>query len=207
MRFTSSLVVPLAAAVLCGCGGTNKPQDGGTCVPAQYPCGPYGYATGAVVQDLSLSGRRDLAKDGMAMSSPVMPIQLGDYFQDKSLKVLFISLAASWCVPCAQEQPTLNQMYQNYLGMGGHVAFLQSILQDAAGNPAQQNTVDAWAKNYQTPFDMAADPMGVLGPYHTGNAFPVQMVIKLSTMTMTYSNVGGGSDDELKLAIDNELAN
>ena len=57
---------------------------------------------------------------------------------------------------------------------------------------------------YALPFDMAADPNSVLAPYYTANAFPVQLVLRASNMTIAYSHTGPA--DTLKAAIDAVLA-
>lgn len=207
MRSSVVFASLLCAVAAVGCGGGGQGGGGGTCDATQYPCGPYGYAAGSVIENLTVSGRRDINKNGQVLSNPVMPIKLADYHLDPNLKALVISIAATWCVPCVNEQPALAQTYRDYLAAGAHVAILESIVQDQGGQPANQNTVDAWTMAYKTPFDMAADLMGALAPYYDPHTFPTQMVVRTSTMSITYYNVGGANDAELKAAIDQAMAN
>jgi hypothetical protein len=157
--------------------------------------------------NLTLTGRRDLKSDGRPLTNPVQPIQLSDYFQNKNYRALVVSLAATWCVPCINEQPTLNEWYLSYRSAGGRVGILEGVLQDQSGSPATEEVVDAWARSYQTPFDVAYDPMGSLTPYYDPRVFPTKMVVATSTMTMIYFNVGGGDEEQLKAAIGQALAN
>jgi hypothetical protein len=201
----------LAGCVLCSllvaCRGSAATMpDGGACDAAAYPCGPYGYTPGSVIEDVTLTGRRNLSGDGMVLTNPVIPIHFSDYHQDNRFQVLVLAMAATWCAPCVNEQPALNQLYDGYQAAGGYVALLEGILQDTSGGPAPLSAVDAWALAYKTPFDIAADPAEALRPYYDPKVFPVQMVISTKTMTIAYYHVGGGADTELKAAIDQTLA-
>ncbi len=193
---------------LAGCGthgAAQPPADAATCDPAQYPCGPYGYAVGSVIGDLTVTGRRDLNGNGSVLDDPIQPISLSDYFRDKKTKVLFISLGTVWCGPCATEQPSLVQLYESYKTAGQGVAFLQAILQDGHMMPSTQTDVDAWSQTYSIPFDMAYDPKNELAPYYNPTAFPEQLVLRTSDMTLVYQHTSTSTD--LKSVIDGVLAN
>jgi hypothetical protein len=191
--------------LVAGCG--NKGAGGGdmgVCDPMVYPCGPYGLAPGSVVADLTLQGRRDTNHDGSPLDNPIAPIAIGDYFRAHDTDVLFISLATVWCQPCASEQPQLKQLFTDYQTAGKRVAFLELILQDSAGAPAGMPIVDTWTSTYALPFDMAADPQNALAPFYNPTSFPVQLVLRVPTMTLTYQHTGVSTD--LKAAIDAALA-
>jgi AhpC/TSA family len=173
-------LVGLLAA--CGGGGSHD-----SCHATGYPCGPYGYARGSVVADLTLTGQRDSDGTGSAVDDPVAPIHLHDYFQDATLTALVIVIGTVSCVPCQNEQPTLVASYRAHQPQA---AFLEAIVQGAAGAPADTSVVDAWAANYSLPFDLTADPTQALAQYYPANAFPSAMVIRTSDMTIVYQVVG-----------------
>ncbi len=200
----------LAFALLgLGCGSSMKGggDDAGACATAaQYPCGPYGATQGSVVADLMLSGRRDDNMSGSPLDDAVRDIHFGDYFRDKNVKVLVVLTAAEWCGPCKMEQPSLVSLYGDYASASpGKVAFLESIVQDNAGNVAAQANVDTWTMAYKIPFDMAADPSQALAPYYNVSTFPMQMIIRTSDMTIAWQN-NGLAGAQLKSQIDLVLA-
>ena len=196
----------LLLAIGAGCSAKSAATDAGACNPAVYPCGPYGFGVGAILADLTLTGRRDLNHSGSPLDDPIAPITLGDYYREMKLDVLFVSLATVWCVPCTQEQPALKQLFLDYQTAGKRVGFLEPILQDASGQTATMTQVDAWTMNYALPFDMAADPQNALAPYYNPGTFPVQLVIRLPAMRLTYQHTGALTSTELKAAIDAALA-
>ncbi len=205
--FHSLALASLAALSLAGCGthATQTQNDAATCDPALYPCGPYGYAVGGTVGDLTVTGRRDANGNGSVLDDPIVSISLSDYFHDKKNKVLFISLATVWCAPCATEQPSLVQLYDNYKSAGQGVAFLQLVLQNGQSMPSSQSDVDAWAQTYSIPFDMAYDPQNALAPFYDPRTFPVQLVLRTSNMSLVYQHTSVSTD--LKSVIDGVLAN
>lgn len=202
MRYSSLFLL----ALLSGCGSTPAANGGdlGACDTTQYPCAPYGFTTGGVMQNLSLTGRRDFNQSGSPLDDAVATIKLSDYYQDKNLKVLMISLATVWCAPCASEQPSLVTLYQNYQTAHQGVAFLEVILQNAQAQPADQPTADAWAMTYKLPFDIASDPQNALAPFYNTTSFPVQLILDTSTMSIIYDHTGTSTD--LQSVIDGALA-
>ncbi len=194
----------LSAWAGCGSHSNTPGGDLGACDPAQYPCAPYGFNTGSVMQNVSLTGRRDFNMSGSPLDDPAATIQLSDYYQNKNLKVLLISMATVWCGPCQQEQPSLVALYQNYQSAHKGVAFLEVILQNAQAQPADQPTADAWAKTYSLPFDIASDPQNALMPFYNPSTFPVQLILDTSTMSIIYDHTGSSTD--LQSVIDGALA-
>lgn len=199
---------PIAISLaLLGCGSTpNNMPDAGCATAAQYPCGPYGASQGSVIADLALSGKRDDNMSGSPADDAVRPISFADYYKDKDARVLVVLTAAEWCGPCKAEQPSLVSLYQGYQGSApGQVAFLESIVQDNAGNVAAQLNVDNWTTTYKIPFDMAADPDQALAPYYNVSTFPMQMVIRTRDMTIAWQN-NGLAGSQLKDQIDLVIA-
>lgn len=181
--------------LLAGCSSVTKSAV--SCDAGAYPCGPYGYTTGAVIADLAISGQRDSNGNGNATDDPVVTIQLSDYFHDPKLKALVIIIGSESCVPCQNEQPSLVTLQQRYQGQ---VAMLEAIVQNASGQPANQAVIDAWVASFSVPFDMTPDPTQALAPYYTANSFPVAMAVRLSDMQIVYHVVG--PDDGLQATLD-----
>lgn len=221
---TNRASIPAAVALVslglavsaCGSPGStvdpnqNTTKDAGdhnACDPTVYPCGPYGYGQGSVIENLQLTGQRDDNMDRVVDSGDtIKPINLADYFQNKNYTVLFVGVAAEWCNPCKIEQPGLVQMYKDYQAAGGKVGFLEALIQSADGKPADMATVDRWATTYHIPFDMASDATVALGPYYNVAAFPMQMVITTKDMVIQWQ-MNGAPITELKSQIDAALGN
>jgi hypothetical protein len=170
-------------------------------MPSEYPCGPYGLTQGDVIANLSIPGKRDLNGDGSPVDDPATTLRLSDYFQKQGLRALLLSLAAEWCLPCKNEQPTLVSMYQSYLA-SGQVALLEVLVQDQLGNPAPQSVADAWATTYKLPFDIGADPQQVLTPYYNPTSMPTQLVLRTRDMSIVFLHTGPVSESQFKPILD-----
>lgn len=185
--------------LLGACGGSSAtPSDAGSCSPSLYPCGPYGYAMGAVIANLTIQSQHDANGNGSAVDDPVLPVQLADYFRNPNLKALAIIIGSESCVPCQNEQPTLVSLYKGY--PAGEVVFLDAIVQNSTGGPADQTVIDNWATQFSVPFDLTADPTHALTPYYPTNSFPSAMAIRTADMKIVYSVTGPA--DGLQAAID-----
>ena len=198
---------------LGACGGTQPPvspgetaKNPGMTNSVDYPKGPYGYTQGSIIENLQLTGQVDSNSDGLITPQDVIkPLHLSDYYQDKTIKAMFIGVAAGWCGPCKAEQPNLVALYNSYGGRKGKVAFLEAIIENADHQPADMTFVDTWATTYKIPFDMASDPTSALGPYYNQAAFPMQMIIKMSDMSIVWQQ-NGAPVEEVKTQIDAVLA-
>jgi hypothetical protein len=227
MRMHLAFAAGLSVAALVGCSpsgstSSNLPDllgfnpgngpDGSaaSCGAGIYPCGPYGSSLGNVIDNLALVGQKDDNMNGTPTDDPVRPIHFSDYYQDKSLKILVVLVAAEWCVPCQMEQSELITSWQKYQTNKNGVAYLEAIIEDIHHAPADMTTVDRWAgrmwppSNLKIPFDMAADPTVALGPYYDIAAFPMQMVIQTSDMTIQWQN-NGYSPGALEAAVNTAL--
>ncbi len=209
------------AASLGGCGPapvadaeivtpTERGKGGGeeSCDPALYPCGPFGYQTGSIIENLTLVARVRAGEYGATDADPVSTIALSKYFQDKNIYVLLMTASAEWCSPCRAEQGPLREMYLQYKAAGGHLAILESIVQDVEGNPSNIEVADRWRKEFNLPFDLAADPASVLAPYYDVSAFPMNMVIRTSDMKIMYQSNGSGEaiESQIRRTIDAIIA-
>jgi thiol-disulfide isomerase/thioredoxin len=195
-----------AAFSLVGCGApmmldpmeqTQDPNKVAHPTVLDYPTGPYGFTLDSVVApDLVLTGMTDSNTSGLLdTADTVKTFKVSDYYKSK-YKVLFIGVAAEWCVPCQNEQPALVSLYGKNKD---NVAFLEAMIQDVKGKPADMTVVTRWSKRFNIGFDMAADPTVALGPYYQQAAFPMQLIIDLSTMKITFQGNGSGGNTEAEL--------
>lgn len=177
-----------------------NPSDAGeVCDPTVYPCGPYGTTPGTVIRNISLIGR----KAGTSPGDPTVKIRFSDYF-GQGLKALVVTTAAGWCAPCKQEQPSLVTLYNDYAGEG--MGLLEAMIETSkVGTPADIASMDQWATSYHVNFDIAIDPGNELAPYYDINAFPMQMVIRASDMTIMWQN-NGLAAEELRTQVEKLLA-
>jgi hypothetical protein len=70
------------------------------------------------------------------------------------------------------------------------------------GSTMQDAVVDPWASTYKLPFDVAADPNAVLQPYYSISTFPMQMVVRVSDMSIVYKHKGISTIAEMQAQID-----
>lgn len=205
--------VPALLAVACGAQVDPRiirPDEKGkgnetVCDPAKYPCAPYGYLPGSVIENLSIPARRDLDLDGSIGNEVTRNISLSDYFQNKDYKVLVITSSAEWCDPCKAEQPGLVRLYNDYKGnLGGQVAILEVIVQDNDGVEADMTVAERWSTAHGLPFDIGVDPHQFLAPYYDINAFPMNLVIRTSDMQIVYQK-NGMAENELRAAVEQAL--
>ena len=169
-----------------GTGSTDadvKADMAGGLKPGEYPAGPFGTSPGSVIANLTMSGRRDDNKNGSITEDAERPIKLGDYV-GADTKILAVIVGAEWCAPCQAEQPELVALWKDYKTANKGVAFLEIVAQNSNSSTGDLATLDRWAGKFKIPFDMAADPQSVLGPYYNLNSFPMQMVVRTSDMTI-----------------------
>jgi hypothetical protein len=205
----------LALAALTGCSaaGSNG-ADGAVadlsiaaaaCMPAPgYPSGPYGYRAGRVIADLQFQGRSDSNGDGIVDGTDALrTIAMHDYYQSPDVRLLAIIGGALWCVPCNDEQPTLNALFEQY--QPKKVALLTVLLQAGPGAPATLKTIDGWGQHYQVPYSLAIDPKEELGPYFLDAGFPGFTLVRTSDMQILWQ-FAGARPDLLQQQIDAALA-
>jgi hypothetical protein len=175
----------------------------GCATSATYPCGPYDTMANTVIANLTLPGQHDDNGNGTPTDDAWHDLHFSDYYAARAqgLKAFVVLVSAEWCVPCKMEQSGLVTLFDMYQA-GGHVAFLESVVQNSMSQPADQTVVDAWATTYKIPFDMAGDPNQVLMPYYSLSTFPMQMVIRVSDMQIIYKHNGISTISEMQAQID-----
>jgi hypothetical protein len=190
----------LALVLLSACGGGGGPaHDAGSCDTTSYPCGPYGFAQGSTIDNLSLSGKRDANQSGDVLDDPIGPIWLGDYHAQPGLRALLIVIGTETCVPCQNEQPQLLSLYRRYAASGA-LAVLEAIVEGQGGKPADTAVVDAWVSRFGVPFDMTADPTGALRPYYSSASYPWAFVLRVADMNLI--SVVNGPPDGIEATIE-----
>jgi len=199
-----AVVLGTTALGATGCGavpGTVAPVergkggDGAACDPAAYPCGPFGYESGSVVENMALPARRDTNGDGKYENEAIATVALSEYFQDQKIDVLVINASAEWCKFCNDEQPDLVEIATNKVtgrNYAGRVAVLGVIVEGAtAGVPSDMATADKWRKMHSLPFVVAADPGRLMLPYYEDpNVLPMNMIVRTSDMSIRAQFMG-----------------
>ena len=195
----------LTGWLLVGCSHQSAHEvDGGACDPTQYPCGPYGYIVGSTMADITLSGRKDADKNGNPLDDPFGTFTFASYHHDATVKVLAIAIAAEWCAPCRNEQPAFVSLFAGYRAAQQPVAFVEPVVQNAAGAPADQTVIDNWANAFSINFDIGFDPTNTLSGYYDPQSFPTQMVVRTRDMSILYASFGE-DNGQLKAVIDQAL--
>jgi hypothetical protein len=182
-----------------------------------YPVGPYGSDLGSIAENFSFLGwnaplDRDYATgdleevtlarlydpDGQTMmTTPAgnqVPVQL-----------TLVMISATWCNPCREEQRWLrdNGKYAEYAEKG--VQFLGLILEDINAGPAQPKDIASWGKTFDIEYPLALDPAKKSGVWFTGDAIPLNMIVRARDMQITWKILGSDPEGMLDEA-DSQLA-
>jgi hypothetical protein len=161
----------LVALALCACGdpprlygsqGTTAEQnrdqtDAGAPAPdlaqVAYPAGPYGNQIGDTLRDLTLAGYRMTPQQTDSTKLPWdTAIHLADFHANPACTCLLITVGASWCEACVEEQPAL------ITDVSGDPGFcVLGILQEGMQQQviATRDDVDAWTQQFQENFTVA----------------------------------------------------
>ena len=184
------LIAPLvfAAALTCAACGSNEPAaalDAGSVQDAQpsgsYPAGPYGYASGATIEDYHWLGWTD--PKGAGYAGDLEEIALADYYDPdgtKNIKAIFVNASARWCSVCKQEQDEIRARKAEWGPKG--VVFIESIFEDANYEPAGPTDIAAWGSAYDVDWILVVDPANKLSVFFDTTATPMNMFIDARTM-------------------------
>jgi thiol-disulfide isomerase/thioredoxin len=116
-------------------------------------------------------------------------------------------VSAEWCGPCKEEANDLPQFYTELYQPRG-ARFLAAMIEDKAGDPADQPTVDRWVNAYRTNFDIVADPDGLsmLDKGDPNWSIPRNYIVNTRDMKIYRVNLGVRVDatrvDGLKTILD-----
>jgi thiol-disulfide isomerase/thioredoxin len=173
--WTVSLIFALGA---CGTAANDGEGDtGGPVDRTVYPEGPYGAEEGSVVTNHKL-----ITAEG------------GDFFfgadirENTDNKVLLISSGAAWCTACIEEQPKLQEFYDEYNSQG--LEILEVIFQDIEANPGTAADAQAWIDEFGVSYPVVADGEAQFDQYQDPSLAPLIMLIELDTMTILKKSSG-----------------
>jgi hypothetical protein len=150
--------------------------------PSAYPPGPYGNQVGDTLADFSAAG---YTASGAWSSS----IQLSDVRADPACKCLILTIGATWCGACQEEQPDLIQ------DVASDPAFcVVSVLQEGpSGAPATRADVDEWIGYFNQNFVVLQGNSAtedLMANYGSSVGLPFGFIIKPSTMRVLENTQG-----------------
>jgi hypothetical protein len=165
-----------------------------------YPPGPYGYATGATIANLSFIGKSSPVPTDYSLL-PMQSIALADVREDATLIVL--EGAARWCQPCNRDQPAMSALQAAYAPKG--VVTMEVLVEGGYGIAATDNDINRWAAQYQLSGIIVIDPELSISKYADVTAFPVYLVVRAATMKIEYMQVAEMSASPLGPVLDGLL--
>lgn len=107
-------------------------------------------------------------------------------------KVLVLNFWATWCPPCREEMPELENFYKNY---GEKVQFFGIDQQESA------DKVSTFLQNNDYTYPVLLDTNGEIGQMFKVNGIPTTVIID-GNGTVIYRKTGGVTADELKTVLD-----
>jgi hypothetical protein len=172
--------------------GSGQPEKG----TAAYPAGPYGISPGSVIANYQFVGFANAA----VVNDQLQIIQLADFYNPDGLqkfpegspygagepkpKALLIDVASVWCAPCNYEAGSvLPGLYAQYQPQGGEF-LLQLADGPTPGTAAESKHLYNWTTKYDVNYPATIDPTYKLSSLFESDAFPTNMIIKTSDMTI-----------------------
>lgn len=216
MRFANrfgvlALTVGLA---LAGCSQTytdDTMNRGGPNADGTYAPGPFGFAVGSTISNISLVGKMDPGGPKGTADYSAMPMQtfkLGDFYK-KDYKLIVLGGVAGWCKYCNEEQPEMNRLYGQYNPQG--VQFILGLAQSFATKaadigPATEDDLNRWARLHDTHMPIGLDPNEQLQQFAPDiGSWPLTIIIDASNMQIV-DFFTGAQTAKLERIIKNFLA-
>jgi thiol-disulfide isomerase/thioredoxin len=190
-------------------GGGGDMAGGGSPDMAQqqaaYPQGPYGNHSGQVLADFTAAGYRlsPQQTDSTQLTWDTS-ISLSDYFQKAQTgecTCMLITVGATWCGACQEEQPDLISNVQSDPSF-----CMLGILQDGpnVGVTATQSDVDAWTQNFRENFPVVEGSTSIeqrmFAGYGQSIGLPFNLIVQPKTMTVLTDAIQGYSPDTVSQA-------
>lgn len=148
---------------------------------------PTAFVPGSVIQNFKFLGYPNADESG-----GLQAVSLVNYYDPcgKRLKVLHISVAAVWCVPCNQETSALIQAKAQLDGEG--VVILQALSDGPTKNVgATETDLRYWIQITKTPFTEMLDPdLANLGIFFDDAAIPFNADVDPRTMEIIDATTG-----------------
>jgi hypothetical protein len=206
----SSGSTPVAASSDDGGGTGNELNPDGVPYP-DAPSGGYGHTArsgstpGSVIQNFKFQGY----VNGDDSTPQMTTISLADYYDpcNKRLKILHLSVAAVWCVPCGDETDAVvaDLASSSSTLNTNKVVFLQALDEGpTAGVPATQSDLQFWIMKHSSNFTEMLDPeLANLSGFFPAAEVPWNCDIDPRTMEILDSSEGwnGSVSDELQPAL------
>jgi hypothetical protein len=166
-------------------------------VPYPNPSGGYGRmprsgkTPGSVIQGYQFQGYRNADE-----STGLVNISLADYYDPcgKRLKMLHLTVAGVWCVPCNQETDALVAA-QAQLKQDGVVVIQALSDGPTEGVPAVPSDLNYWIAKHKSNFTEMLDPgLANLGKFFLASAIPWNCDIDPRTMEIIDASTGWAGD-------------
>ena len=174
-------------------------------------------ASGQQIQNTDYAAKNEeSAKPAQEEKLPAYDFQLKDQYgnlhklSDYKGKVVFLNFWATWCPPCREEMPHIEEIYKEYGYNKNDVVILGAASPATAENPSPQDESEEKIKafliknNYT--FPVVFDVKGEIFRNYYINAFPTTFMIDKDGNIMGYF-AGGLSKENMKKIIEMTLGN
>ncbi len=155
---------------------TSVPEEDLVPQKPDYPAAPYGVIPGTVIKNHSFY-------DPQANAT----VKLSSLYKSGK-KVLVISSAAEWCGACKQEAWALKSFYTEYAPQGLEIWYL--LFEDKNSKPVDVASWQRWMNQINPNYPTLMDSDFQTGLYFQAAATPMNMVVDLSTMKITFLVTG-----------------
>lgn len=161
----------LAVASASGCGGDDEPSQ--------------------QIEDMTFP----VFLDGDTSGDPGTA-HLSDYLAENlaGTRILFISAAAGWCVPCMREATAMGEFAATYEPQG--VAILTVIFQDQNGDPADAAFVKDWVDSFELTIPVLIDSDFQTGIYFDASAMPSALFVDAESREILETTTGAATGDD-----------
>lgn len=156
------------------------------------------------------------AKEAKEEKLPAYDFELKDQYgnthklSDYKGKVVFLNFWATWCPPCREEMPHIEEIYKEYGYNKNDVVILGAASPATAENPSPQDESEEKIKAFLTKnnytFPVVFDIKGEIFRNYYINAFPTTFMIDREGNIMGYV-AGGLSKENMKKIIEMTLNN
>lgn len=156
------------------------------------------------------------AKEAKEEKLPAFDFELKDQYgnthklSDYKGKVVFLNFWATWCPPCREEMPHIEEIYKEYGYNKNDVIILGAASPATAENPSPQDESEEKIKAFLTKnnytFPVVFDVKGEIFRNYYINAFPTTFMIDREGNIMGYV-AGGLSKENMKKIIEMTLNN
>jgi len=168
-----------------------KTADGGA-PSAAYPSGPYGYAVGQKLADVSSRGLRFTTTTGTTKPAFEAISLQSVRAANPACKCMLVNIAAVWCSTCTDEQPILKKM------VADDPSFcVVETLQEGARESSETTEAEviAWTQRHAVNFPVLLG--NATGKHYIDEhqSAPVNVMVRADTMTIV-----GVSADTVEIA-------